>query len=333
VKTDDQLDFSTYNVYYDKAMDPSSIARKLIGLISKVLRTNFEININDLHAYLRKSEIGFTPFQMYQAIEHMILAPLVVVNAYGIENFVKEDNDTLVLVPRIRDSSPYLDSFYARYPPVLVKKSLETVIGEITKEAKPADSEADGRAKRIRDMCEEEKDPAVQCRLLREMDNEIQSLFVEYAYVGYHARGLRTNALMEYLLEKCYSPYLYKVSGRVFHTVSHLALRVLEPDGSSWRDATKADKRGFDDYFNSFDIFGLDKLDKNGRPFFALVDKRIDNKNIAGIRCLTSISKEKFKEMFEYLSIPLEREIQRYASRELCGMLSAWLKRNNRYKM
>ena len=102
---DSELDYSTYQLYYNK----NSI-EKIINEILKIFKLNFKYDLSYIIQYLKYPE-----FEVLTALREIINRNIIVKDKYGFDNFLREQYNIYFLVNSLSIESNYLSEYYAKY--------------------------------------------------------------------------------------------------------------------------------------------------------------------------------------------------------------------------
>jgi hypothetical protein len=107
-----EIDFSTFDVYYLNDM-----MINIVDAIREIFKNNFSYFVINLAIDLRRE--GFNDFQIFSAVQKMIVENITIYNKNGFESFLREDRDVLFLVDSISAGSKYSMSLYSKHPVVV----------------------------------------------------------------------------------------------------------------------------------------------------------------------------------------------------------------------
>lgn len=106
--SDDELDKSTYQLYYAK--NRKEISEKIKNMFS----TTFKLFLDDILS--NKNFKQYTRFEIINVIRSMIDENDQINNKYGFISFLREDGNILFLVDSLSSAENYLSSFYTENP-------------------------------------------------------------------------------------------------------------------------------------------------------------------------------------------------------------------------
>lgn len=115
----DELDYSTYNLYYSK-----DFIDIVISKLEELFLTNFTYHYRDIKNIL-KEYMGdkIKDFELITSLRTIINNNLPIKNKYRFVNYLKEDNNIYFLVDNLYDDNTYLSSFYTKNPVITTNKT------------------------------------------------------------------------------------------------------------------------------------------------------------------------------------------------------------------
>ena len=118
--SDDNIDTSTYQLYYSQTDD-------IVQQIKRIYRLRFILSFE----YLSNTEElrNYTNFELISSLNYMINNNIEIINKYGISSYLRESNNTYFLVDNLTISGDVSLSYYTMYP-ILKQDSTQQEIME-----------------------------------------------------------------------------------------------------------------------------------------------------------------------------------------------------------
>ena len=113
------LDYSTYQLYYnDQAIED------IIEKIKNLFSDKFNITLNDI----LNSIPEYSEFDILESLNQIIINNLQVKNKYGFMCYIKEKNNTFMLVDNMSTTPDLFSDYYTEYPDVKPDTSMTAII-------------------------------------------------------------------------------------------------------------------------------------------------------------------------------------------------------------
>jgi hypothetical protein len=122
INNDLDIDFSTYQLYYNK-----NIVNTIISKIVDIFKLIFNLKYNDIIDYLNE----YTTFDILTALKKIINENIIITNKYGFQCFLREKNNVYFLIDNISIKNNFFDSYYTIYPTIEHKTSFPKIINEL----------------------------------------------------------------------------------------------------------------------------------------------------------------------------------------------------------
>lgn len=120
--SEEQLDYSTFQLYYSQTDD-------IIQKIKKIFRLNFILSFEFLSKSDELSE--YNDFELISTLNMMILNNIEIINKYGISSYLRESNSMYFLVDNITITGDVSLSYYTKNPILREDLSQEEIMEPI----------------------------------------------------------------------------------------------------------------------------------------------------------------------------------------------------------
>lgn len=160
--SDDELDKSTYQLYYAK--NRKEISEK----IKNMFTSTFKLFLDEIFA--DKNFKQYTQFEILKVIRSMIDENDQIINKYGFISFLREDGNILFLVDSLSSAENYFSSFYTENPFITAITDFNSVSDNIYYNDENLDIIA---SKMIN------KNPNEIAEILKSLPLKVQELFIE----------------------------------------------------------------------------------------------------------------------------------------------------------
>lgn len=298
------MDFSTYNLYYGNRQN-------LMNGIYRIFKLNYSIDFYTLQNILEADT-----FQLLHVLSQIITENIPLINARGIQCYLREQANEYYLVDNIALGSEHHDlNFYVRYPILYKRQSLQSAIrGKVFL----------NNLKKVRQIREAHTEEEVR-DYLETLSLELQEFFLEKCLViKYYENGIYDNPLIDWV-ENIYRSKNVLESNQTFNLISHL----LEPrvrcfDGKHWVDYSSSLHLNPSDLIinrfteNAYGVYGI--LDESHKNTFCIKDfreaisddgKMLDRRKIKTISTTDSIlNKIDLIEICLHVKLPVISELQ-----------------------
>ena len=122
VEEDLELDYSTYQLYYNnKQIDT------LINEIKILYKTNYQIDLITFFNYFT----NFNKFEIITALRNVINENIIIYNSYGFNCYLKENNNIYFLVDNLSSENNFLSEYYTKYPIIHIDRPISIILNEI----------------------------------------------------------------------------------------------------------------------------------------------------------------------------------------------------------
>lgn len=162
------LDESSYRVYYTH-----DNVKKIIDSLQNIYKTRFILGIDQIQELLPKN----TFFDILTSLRQMINNNVIIHNKYGIESYLREENNIFFLVDSITPETNYFSNYYNQIPILNLEKSFVKIIDSIYDDELPLtierlfESETEGEIQNILELLSIEVKESIleYCILAREL--------------------------------------------------------------------------------------------------------------------------------------------------------------------
>ena len=246
--SDDELDKSTYQLYYAK--NRKEIAEKIKNIFS----TTFKLFLEDI--LKNKNFKQYTQFEILQAIRSMIDENDKITNKYGFVSFLREDGNILFLVDSLSSAENYLSSFYTENPFITHTMDFNAITNNIYYN----DENLDIIASKMID-----KTPEKIAEILKSLPLKVQELFIEVyitTIILNDANGLDDSYLKlgTFILEY-YDNYIHKLDNDEYvSTFLQNAMKITRcVSNNKWDDCSEE----LLEKFNTLNKSKIEEIEKN----------------------------------------------------------------------
>ena len=118
----DELDYSTYQIYYNKK-SKIKIKKKIIA----IFRTHFNL---DFQQILEKIP-DYTNFELLTVLSEIIDNNIKIINKFGFECYLREQNNVYFIIENLSDKVDFYSLYYTNYPFIENRNSYEKIITNI----------------------------------------------------------------------------------------------------------------------------------------------------------------------------------------------------------
>lgn len=290
-------DLSTYRLYYQK---DQGVIEQLKEIYSKHFSLQFD-TIQDMV----QVDIGV----LIKVLSDCIRSNRVFVNKYGIECYLREENDRYYLVDNICLSNGHQElSFYAQRPFITQTTSLKEIVNQhifshsMQKISKFCQSETIEEAKVCLDNLPIEiQERALETAIAQKVVNKVQNKRIEF-------------------IEKIYSSNLSKKRGVYYSNLLDPYIRCLEPEEKEWKECASQPIEQEDTFEvkvdvenNPYGYYGILEDDRfcirDIRQAIQSKDGKIDKRKVkTGSNCLeVGFNKPKLAEICMHLGIEVDK--------------------------
>jgi hypothetical protein len=163
--TDEELDYSTYELYFATIQ-----VQEIISKIIILFRNQFQINLNTLI----DSFTNYTYFEIMTAMHTLINESYQIINMYGLPSYVKEENNIFFLVDSLSANNNFLTTYYTKNPTLKKQIIFSKIINDIYSKILPDI---------IRKICRSNTMTELQ-ELMNKLPIEIQEFFIEQSIIA-----------------------------------------------------------------------------------------------------------------------------------------------------
>ena len=116
------LDYSSYKIYYN-----NTTVEEIIIKIKDKFKHKFKIKLNEIIDDFKE----YILFDIITSLRNMINNNTVIFNKYGIQSYLREDNNIFFLVDSISNQNNYFSNFYNKKPVLNIDFSYEKILDDI----------------------------------------------------------------------------------------------------------------------------------------------------------------------------------------------------------
>jgi superfamily II DNA or RNA helicase len=121
--TPTNLDYSTYQLYYNK----ESID-KIIDVLKIIFRDVFTLNIQTIYDKLSEiSTENYTQFDLITSLRKMTNENIIIINKYGFPSYLKEEYNIYFLIDNLSVSGTIFSDYYTQYPHIKCIKTFSEI--------------------------------------------------------------------------------------------------------------------------------------------------------------------------------------------------------------
>lgn len=192
---EDDIDLSTYNLYYN-----DDKVEKIIEHVLDIFRNKeiTSISIDDI--FNISEDIDIDKFSLYKAIDLMVSDNYMIKNKLGYKCFIRFDNNCIYLTYNIKNNSNFLDNFYVKEFPLQEIVPLDEKIEDKYYEYLPLLFE---RVKKTEDTEEKQK-------LLSKFPLDIQETMIEMSVLSKEMGQKNVDPIREFIIDN-YKSYLLTI--------------------------------------------------------------------------------------------------------------------------
>ena len=115
------LDLITFDIYYDQ-----ELVTELTKIITEIFQRHFNLHFLTIQNIINNSK--YTAFQILSALRHMINKSIIIYNKYGIESYLKEENNSYFLVDSLSTDPNFLSMYYTSHPVLCDLNNFEDIV-------------------------------------------------------------------------------------------------------------------------------------------------------------------------------------------------------------
>ena len=212
----EELDFSTYQLYYSW-----NSVKTIIDEIIKLFQTVFVLDIETLKTYFH----NYTNFVLLTALRKIINENIVIVNKYGFNSYLKENNDIYFLVNSLSIKGLFSSEYYTKFPTISDNINFADVLEPMYLETLP---------KIVREICSSTKDENVMEKL-EKLPVQVKQNFLESSLLA-RKLDLDVNVNIRDIILRIYQKYYTEIGDIIISTMDENNKRCLikTPTGFKW---------------------------------------------------------------------------------------------------
>jgi hypothetical protein len=126
--TKNQLDYSTYQLYYTQ-----TAIEDIISTVKDIFLTIFSIDLYTLSNNFDK----YTQFDIITSLRKMINENIIITNKYGLPSYLKEEYNIYFLVDNLSVNGTFSSEYYTKYPHIKSNKTFKELLNPIYIESLP----------------------------------------------------------------------------------------------------------------------------------------------------------------------------------------------------
>ena len=116
------LDLSSYQVYYNH-----DNVKVIINKLKIKFKTYFKLELNQIFDFFK----DYLKFDIINALRTIITDNIILYNKFGIQSFLREENNVFFLVDSLTNQNNYFSNFYNKNPVLKVDMSYLEILNEI----------------------------------------------------------------------------------------------------------------------------------------------------------------------------------------------------------
>ena len=213
----EELDFSTYQLYYSW-----NAIETIINEILKIFRTVFILDLETIKIYF----IEYTEFELISALRKIINENIIIINKYGFNSYLKENNDIYFLINSLSIKGSFSSEYYTKFPIITLEKTLDNIIEPIYLRSLP---------KIVHQICSSKKYEYIQEKLDK-LPQSIKQNFLEASLLA-RKRNLQINTDIRDIILKIYMPYYTEIDTTIITWLDETNIRCLTND--IWQDCNE----------------------------------------------------------------------------------------------
>ena len=309
--SDNDLDKSTYQLYYDE-----EYTEELINLLKNIFKVQFSITLWELLDLL---ENKYTLFQLFSSMQNIIENNISFYDKYGFESYLQEDRN-MYFLNRDVNASSYLSSYYNEYPAIRTNESFMDAVAYVALSVESLNET-------IQELCPLPLEQ--QIVKIATLPMIAQETFIENAIIA----GVGSSDLTDWILNY-YSDYIINKNNNIYSTFlksSDNIVRKLSSTG--WVNASKTEAANLKPRLFSNPL-GIYATLKGKNKKFSIVDLRdvpVQDRELESSKrgkACSSFDKEELLEFTKYLNITGE-DWSKKTKGFLCKALEKWFRTNN----
>lgn len=297
--TNKDLDFSTFQLYYD------TNKQEIIDEIILLFKTNFRLDLNTIIDNFPQ----FSSFELITALYTMINESTQIINKYGFSSFMKEDNNIFFLVDSLSVVGRFSSDYYTEFPHVKTTVTFNQVVQPLYLKSLPDAVNEISSAKNIADIR----------KIMIKLPIEIHEYFIEASILA-RKKGIQYNKLTQELIlqyfENSYAEFDNVWVSWLLYDDNEI-LRCLNDD--AWEDCTEDYVERIENFKQTIKV----GLEKNPYGYYGQFNRKTNNFCIrdvqgdipekkhlrtSGKRCVNWPKKDILPIIIDKLKIPIPDE-------------------------
>ena len=229
-RTEEQLDLSTYDIYYTQSLrDQSSLlTNNVYKELVRVFEQEFCISLTE---FMRRFSV-YDKYVIFKVLRFVEENHIAFINPYGIRNYAHIDGDQIFLTDRIYVDQEFTNETYSRLPILKDKRTFQTIL---------EDTDARRVQKKLAKMITVSVSERV--KILETLPRNIQELYIETAIpIFLQNRENSPKMVMEVI--QIFGEYIHFVNDSIYSTLLMLTDNVLRSyKESEWQDSPPTKER------------------------------------------------------------------------------------------
>ena len=124
--TNPQLDFSTYQLYYNK-----NRINKLIEKITNIFQLVFSIDFMSIKLIIDDDTENFNEFEILTALKTIINTSKIIINKYGLVSYLKEHSNIYFLIDNLSLKGTISSEYYTEFPHITTNYNFYNIVKPI----------------------------------------------------------------------------------------------------------------------------------------------------------------------------------------------------------
>lgn len=262
----DQLDRSTYELYYDDK-DISNIIKH----IQDLFRVRFSVSLKTMASMLTQ----YTQNQILTSLSKMITESISIRDKYGFVNYLREENNLYFLTSGLSTPSNYLNIFYVQKPTVKSIISYKEII---------LNQKLSNNTRLVKNFCSNPRKS-----IINQLPINIQEMIVE---ISISNRDRIDQSKINWLLTY-YKPSLINIDNTIVSSLDSGTLRCMDTNTKSWSNCN-------DKLIRQFHSIDADKrkniIKRANNKYYGILEKNTNKFRIRDITSQDKISNEDARE-------------------------------------
>ena len=213
----ENLDFSTYQLYYSW-----NAIETIIKEVLKIFRTVFILDLETIKNYFTK----YTDFELISSLRKIINENIVIINKYGFNSYLKENNDIYFLINSLSIKGSFSSEYYTKFPIINVETTLDNIIEPMYLDSIP---------KIVEKICSSKNYEYIQEKL-EKLPQNTKIDFLEASLLA-NKKNLQINTTIRDIILKIYKPYYEEIDNNIVSWLDENNIRCLKND--KWQTCDK----------------------------------------------------------------------------------------------